>query len=202
MGSVSSHRNKVSIVKYEILESGRYYHIYNRGNNKENIFIEEKNYFYFLQLLKKHILPITEIYAYCLLPNHFHLIIRTKDTVENKNLSQGFSNVFNAYAKAINKSYQRSGSLFQRKFSRIKIEDETYLKNLVLYTYTNSQHHNIVVGFTSYPHSSYHAYLSSKPTNISKEYILELFGGKKNFKACHLQKSDILLEQLKEYLLE
>jgi predicted transcriptional regulator len=55
----------------DIFESGQYYHIYNRGNNKENIFIEEKNYNYFLEKMKKYLLPITDVYAYCLLQNHF-----------------------------------------------------------------------------------------------------------------------------------
>jgi putative transposase len=58
---------------------GVFYHIYNRGNNRENIFREERNYAYFLQLYTRHIAPIAETYAYCLLKNHFHLLIRVKD---------------------------------------------------------------------------------------------------------------------------
>ncbi|MBP2831180.1 transposase [Aquimarina sp. U1-2] len=189
-------------MKYETLEPGRYYHIYNRGNNKENLFIEEKNYSYFLNLLKKHILPIAEIHCYCLLPNHFHLLIRTKENLESKIISQGFSNVFNAYAKAINKGYERSGSLFKRKFSRIKIEDEAYVRNLILYIHTNAQYHKITDNFQTYPHSSYAAFLSEKPTNISKDYILELFSGKENFISSHQQKAGSLSEKLKEYTLE
>jgi putative transposase len=61
----------------EPLSFGCYYHIYNRGNNRENIFVERRNYPYFLKLYAKHIQPIAETYAYCLLPNHFHFAIRT-----------------------------------------------------------------------------------------------------------------------------
>ncbi len=65
------------------LQYGQYYHIYNRGNNRENIFIEERNYRYFLKLYAKYIEPIAHTYAYCLLRNHFHFLVRIK-TVEEQ----------------------------------------------------------------------------------------------------------------------
>ena len=61
------------------LVPGVYYHIYNRGTNRENVFIEERNYAYFLQLYVKHIEPVAETYAYCLLRNHFHVFARIRD---------------------------------------------------------------------------------------------------------------------------
>ncbi len=61
------------------LQPGKYYHVYNRGNNRENIFVEERNYVYFLKLYAHHIQPIAETLAYCLLKNHFHFSIRVKD---------------------------------------------------------------------------------------------------------------------------
>lgn len=64
------------------LEFDRYYHIYNRGNNRENLFRKPDNYHYFLQLYTKHIHPITDTFAYCLLPNHFHLLVRIKAVAE------------------------------------------------------------------------------------------------------------------------
>ena len=95
------------------LERDYFYHIYNRANNYENLFVEERNYSYFLQLIKKHLLPTCEIYAYCLMKNHFHLLLRLKSekeldkTLRIKREAQPFSNLFNAYAKAINKAYSR-----------------------------------------------------------------------------------------------
>ena len=91
------------------LHPGQYYHIYNRGNNRENVFREERNYPYFLKLYAKYIEPIAETYAYCLLRNHFHFLVRIKDEkdltgFENlsglnpSGLGQPFSNLFNAYA--------------------------------------------------------------------------------------------------------
>ena len=189
-------------MQYENLEPGHFYHVFNQGNNKEDIFYEEKNYAYFLDLLKKYILPITEIYAYCLLPNHFHLLLKINEDVESKKCAQAFSNLFNAYAKAINKTYKRSGSLFRRKFARIRIGNEEYLKKLVLYIHTNSQHHGIVDNFREYSHSSYLAYLSGGKTNICKEYVLGLFGGKLNFKDSHQIKSDEIDAVFNAHLLE
>ena len=70
-------------MKYEPLQYNKFYHIYNRGNNGENIFIEDRNYAFFLSLIQKYILPISEVHAYCLLKNHFHLLIKTLN-FENK----------------------------------------------------------------------------------------------------------------------
>ena len=110
------------------LESGMFYHIYNRGTNREDIFVQERNYRYFLQLYVKHIEPAAETYAYCLLKNHFHVLVRIKDAeaqnpkgLERPLGSIAFSNFFNAYAKAINKAYGRTGSLFQHPFGRIPV---------------------------------------------------------------------------------
>jgi putative transposase len=65
------------------LEYGKYYHIYHRGNNRENIFFEEKNFEYFLKLYVKYIVPVADTYAYCLMKNHFHFLVRIK-TVEEQ----------------------------------------------------------------------------------------------------------------------
>lgn len=98
------------------------YHIYNRGNNKELIFKEPKNYQHFLNLWKNHINPIADSLVYSLQPNHFHFLIRTKgleeDEKQSKILQQSFANFFNTYSKSINKAYNRTGSLFQERFGR------------------------------------------------------------------------------------
>jgi len=64
------------------LEPGRYYHIFNRGIDGTNIFLEERNYAYFLNLYAKHIEPVAETFAYCLMRNHFHLLARIKPFVD------------------------------------------------------------------------------------------------------------------------
>jgi hypothetical protein len=64
-----------------LLTFGNFYHIYNRGNNRENVFIQERNYAYFMELWWKHISQIAETYAYCLLRNHFHAEVYYSTTI-------------------------------------------------------------------------------------------------------------------------
>jgi REP element-mobilizing transposase RayT len=183
-------------MKYEPLISDSFFHIYNCGNNKEDIFIEEKNYVYFLSLLSKHIIPVCDILAYCLLKNHFHLLVKTKNNISSKVLSQSFSNFFNSYSKSINKSYQRSGSLFKDRFSRIKIDTESYLQDLIVYIHLNPKHHGFTEDFQLYKHSSYKSILSSKPTLLLRAYVIKLFDDKENFVSVHLAKQLMVNEKL------
>ncbi|GAB1855842.1 hypothetical protein MHTCC0001_06770 [Flavobacteriaceae bacterium MHTCC 0001] len=179
-------------MKYAPITQDSYYHIYNSGNNKEDIFIEEKNYNYFLQLLKKHIIPIADILSYCLLKNHFHLLVKTKSDISDKTISKGFSNLFNAYAKAINKSYNRSGSLFKDRFSRIKIENDNYLKSLIIYINTNAVHHGFSKSFKDYKNSSYFGLISNKPTLLKRDFVIGLFDDRQNFEEVLEEKQEII----------
>ncbi len=176
------------------LQLGAYYHIYNRGSNRENVFREERNYHYFLELYAKHIEPVAETYAYCLLKNHFHLLVRTRENLEDPEDSKGlkrplgsvaFSNFFNAYAKAINKAYGRTGSLFQHPFGRILVQTQSYLIQLVRYIHFNPQKHGLVSDFRDWPFSSYHAYLSRRPTRLRRADVLAWFDGPAGFAAAH-----------------
>jgi REP element-mobilizing transposase RayT len=183
-------------MKYEVLIEDSFYHIYNCGNNKENIFIDEQNYIYFLQLAKKHLAKTSDIVAYCLLKNHFHFLIKTKETIASKKISQSFSNLFNAYSKSINKKYGRSGSLFKDRFSRIQLDNETYLKNLIIYIHLNPTHHQFVDDFRIYKHSSYNSILSDKATSLLRDYVLNIFEDKQNFIDSHKIKEVTILESL------
>ena len=183
-------------MNYEPLIEGNYYHIYNCGNNKEDIFIEEKNYEYFLSLLKKHILPCSDILAFCLLKNHFHVLVYLKENLESKTISQCYSNFFNAYAKAINKSYNRTGSLFRDRFSRIKITDEDYLKSLIIYIHTNPTHHQFVDDFKVYKYSSYKSIMLKQPTSLKRDFVIDLFDNRENFQFAHNTKQLRIKEEL------
>jgi REP element-mobilizing transposase RayT len=181
-------------MKYEPLTSDSFFHIYNCGNNKEDIFVEERNYQYFLQLIKKYVIPVADVWSYCLLKNHFHLLIKTKGSLEDNIFSKAFSNLFNAYSKAINKAYQRSGSLFRDRFSRIKIHDEIYLKSLIIYINSNAVHHGFAVKVEDYKHCSYFALISDKNTLLNRDEVIALFDSKKNFRVVIKQKKDIIEE--------
>jgi len=183
------------------IEYGEYYHIYNRGNNRENIFFEERNYEHFLKLYVKYIQPVADTYAYCLLKNHFHFLVRIK-TVEELtsevfktsevsvplkllNPTQQFANWLNSYTKAINKAYQRVGSLFQSRFGRIRIDSDSYFIQLVTYIHRNPEKHGFVDDFRTYPYSSYHAISHQKTTQIKSEKVLGWFGNLDTFNHYH-----------------
>ena len=173
------------------LQPGHYYHVYNRGNNRETVFIEERNYRYFLTLYAKHVHPIADTFAYCLMPNHFHLLLRIKDIDElarNKSdfseksdllrlPTRAFAALFTAYAKAINKAYNRTGRLFQEHFGRVEVDSESYFTNLIFYIHFNPQKHGFVSDFCEWSWSSFSALLADRPTHLSRTHVLDWFGG-------------------------
>lgn len=147
------------------LNYGDYYHIYHRGNNREAIFKEDRNYYYFLDLYKKYIYPIADLYAYCLLPTHYHFLLRIKALDELEGIYQDESQIWRqvrtflgTYTKAINKTYNRSGHLFEGRYSRKIVLKDEYFFHLITYIHQNPQTHGIVSDFRIWPYSSYHAY--------------------------------------------
>lgn len=129
------------------------YHIYNRGNGKENIFFEERNYFYFLSQYEKYLFELLDTFAYCLLPNHFHLLVRPKVNNPEK-VAEQFRKLFISYSMSINKQEKRKGNLFQRGFKRKIIENEKYFYSAVYYIHSNPVHHRMVKDLTEYKFST------------------------------------------------
>lgn len=182
------------------LQWSQTYHIYSRGNNRENVFFEGRNYAYFLRLYSQHIQPIAGTYAYCLLRNHFHLLIRVRDREEvaaiggqaaaNRRPSQCFSNLFNAYVRSVNHAYERTGSLFERPFGRKLVTSDSYLSWLVIYIHRNPQKHRFVADFREWPYSSYHSLLAAQRTRLQREEVLGWFDGAAGFVALHEQGGD------------
>jgi putative transposase len=188
------------------LQPGMYYHIYNRGINRENIFFEERNYHYFMDLYAKYVEPVAETFAYCLLKNHFHLLVKIKDEeeinlatetktlrvfetlrVSSTNPSTAFSNLFNAYAKSINKAYGRTGSLFAHPFQRVMVTDDAQFTAVVRYIHQNPQKHGFVTDFRDWPYSSYGVLLAEKPTRLKRDAVLEWFGGRSGYTSIHAE---------------
>ena len=182
------------------IEEGYFYHIYNRGNNSEKIFFSEENYAYFLKLLTKYIFPVADIYAYCLLNNHFHILVRIKEkneieinklkfsTIEKPkkvSASRQFSHFLNAYSQAVNKKYARTGSLFEKRFERKRISDNHYLRQVILYINTNPLKHNLVEKPKDYKWSSYNSHISNAKTKLKRKEVIELFDNVENFVLCH-----------------
>lgn len=114
------------------LEPDKFYHIYNRANRNEKIFLNTGNYQFILRKYQQYIEAIVETFCYCLMPNHFHLLIKIKSPEEIKNWGENsdksglycgkkFSNFFSSYAQAFNKQHNRTGSLFQKHFTIMTI---------------------------------------------------------------------------------
>lgn len=199
-----------------ILE-GNYYHIYNRGNNSTDLFFESENYNHFLRLYEKYINPIADTYAWCLMKNHFHILvyIKEKSEIDPSKLeysstdkpkvisaSKQFSNLFNAYTLAVNKRYKRTGSLFEKNFKRKVVNSESYFQKLIFYIHNNPVHHHFTDTIIEYPWTSYGTILSVKTTKLERERVIEMFGDKENFKFYHSnnQNLDDVEELLIDYL--
>lgn len=130
-----------------------FYHIYNHANGDENLFRSDENYHFFLRQWAKYIEPVAESYAYCLMPNHFHFLIRTKYLVSpfqppfgkfetfQKLISKQFSNLFSSYTQAFNKMYGRRGSLFIPNFKHKEIDSDAYLTAIISSIHRNPIHH-------------------------------------------------------------
>ena len=163
------------------IEFDKYYHIFNRGNNHEKLFYTDQNYLYFLKKYKKYLIEHVATYAYCLMPNHFHLLIKTK----SENVSDQFRRFFQSYALSINKQEGRTGSLFTKPFRRLAVENEDYMKWLVFYIHYNPEKHCIISNFKNFRHSSFQALVSDSKTDLERNDLFEFFGGQKKFMEFH-----------------
>lgn len=126
-----------------------YYHIYNRGAGRQSIFRGEDNYVYLLRLIKEVVADVqVTMVAYCLLPNHYHWLVRQDGETPAGQL-------FNSYVKAFNKAYHRSGTLFEDRFKAIPVDTDEYLYDLCRYIHGNPVRHGIALSPDLWPYSNY-----------------------------------------------
>jgi putative transposase len=149
-----------------------YYHIYNRGINKGLIFFSDRNYLYFMDRLRKFVLPCASIIAYCLMPNHYHILLKVK----NENLiGKSLHPFFVSYAKSINNEQKRIGPLFQSRYQGSEIEDDCYLLECVNYIHLNPVKAGLVSSPELWKFSSYAHYLHPEINSIVDTTILMNF---------------------------
>jgi putative transposase len=174
----------------EPFEEGGIYHVYNHGNGFENIFRSSHNYHHFLRKHDEYMIDVWECLAFCLMPNHFHLLVRINVIQDNsseditKNVSLQFSHFTNSYAQSFNKNWGRRGSLFIRSFKRKRVLDEIYLKRLVCYIHNNPVKHGFKKAPGEWEFSSYNRIINSPEETLNKE-VIEIFGDIENFVAVH-----------------
>ena len=187
------------------IETNKIYHIFNHGVAEENLFRNNNNFVYFLQKYHQHISPVADTFAYCLMPNHFHILVRMKSEEElakyyfesyptgfqnpsgviTKYNSQEFGNLFNAYTKAFNKMFNRKGKLYQEEFDRRWVNDDDYFRQIVHYIHFNPVHHGFVDDLLKWKYSSYKSFLSTASCNLKRKEVIERFGNLENFVAYH-----------------
>ncbi len=196
------------------------YHVFNRTNNKELLYKSDENCRFFLESYDDYLAYLMETYAWGLMPNHFHLEVKTRPEeyskdwlsripkkkrtlTENKFLigkmpyeilvSRAFKRFFQSYSMSVNNHLRRNGSLFSRRFRRTDIADDEHFKKVMLYIHTNPVKHGITRDFREYDWISYHDYIENAlPQNIITE-VYEKFGNKQAFIAAHeVQQSNIL----------
>lgn len=169
--------------------SESYYHVYVRGNNKQKLFIECYDYKYFLKLFDRYFskdqvisktgvvypnfLNEIEIIAYCLMSNHFHLMIYQNDVPY---LEKFMRSIMTSYSKYYNLKYKRTGSVFESRYKASRIDQESYLQHITRYIHLNPR------GWARYRYSSLKYYRDGKePDWLHSNRILEQFSSRQNY---------------------
>jgi REP element-mobilizing transposase RayT len=177
----------------------KFYHIYNHAVGSDDLFKSHENYLFFLNKYDKYLFPIFKTYAYCLMPNHFHLLIqvRSEQTIAelltreddadlHKLIMQRFSNFLNSYAKAFNKQQSRRGALFVDFTKRKEITNENYFTKVINYIHQNPVNHGFCMEAQDWLYSSFNSIISTNKTSkLERNIIFDWFGGIEKFISFH-----------------
>jgi putative transposase len=163
--------------------AGEYYHIYNRGNNRQHIFFDRENYLFFLQRMRRYLLSNgVVIVAYCLMPTHYHLVVGVRqtsevlETSEVSEVSTWMMRLAVSYTKAINERYQRVGALFQGRFQAVRVDRNEYLLHLSRYIHLNPVTAGLAKRPEDWEFSSYREYIGLRSGTLPEpEIVLSQF---------------------------
>jgi putative transposase len=201
------------------LQQERFYHIVCKSLHNQKLFLSDENRFFFLKRYKKFLHPFLSTYAYCLLDNHAHFIIRIHEvediidhitqikpeelTINEKKilsdrsavkidqlLERQFNSFFVSYTRSFNIYYKRKGHLFDSPFKRILLSDEAHITQAIVYVHANAQRHKLVSNFYDYKWSSYHSILGTGATHLNRQDVLNWFGGREGFVETHERQSN------------
>lgn len=167
----------------KVFVSDSYYHVFNRGWNRTKLFLDEEDYQFFEHIIARHVSPEPakdakgreyvhlyadiRINAYCLMGNHFHLLVYQENEYALTALAKS---VFGAYTSYFNKKYKRRGSLFESTYKAVRIDNDAQLMHITRYIHLNH------ASYKTWRHSSYGDYLSSSPRAfVDSRPILEVF---------------------------
>lgn len=194
--------------------NNQFYHIYNRGSEKRQIFDSKKEYQHFTKAIKYYQLEgpkpkfsrfsnlslfkpelsknIVDIIAYCLMPNHFHFLIKQ---IKEGGITEFVSKLTNSYTKYYNTKHNRVGPLFQGEFKSVLVDYDEQLLHLSRYIHLNPLVAYLVKDLTNYEWSSYNEYIDNKKESIcSKQGILAFFKSSEEYKQFVLDQADYALQ--------
>jgi REP-associated tyrosine transposase len=172
-----------------VFASGLLYHVVVRGNQRRKTFRSDDDYKAYLERLEKYRAKFhVRIYAYCLMPNHVHLLLETGSTP----LAKFVQGLQQSYTQYFNRSYRKVGHLFQGRYKAIICDKDKYLLALVRYIHLNPMRAGLAKRPERYAHSGHRSYLGNgRPKIIEAGPILKLLGGKKAYE-------DFVLEGMSE----
>ena len=152
------------------IQPGQYYHVYNRGVNRGSIFLRQENWLFFLKRLRDYFYPdMADIIAYCLMPNHYHMLVCPKSDDFGPKVMQPFTV---SYTKAVNKQNNRVGPLFQGPFRARLVEKDSHLLQLSRYIHLNPVRAHLVDKPQDWVYSSYRDYLGLRHGKIPRPGII------------------------------
>jgi putative transposase len=171
---------------------GYFYHFWNRGAHRLSIFREEDNYLFVIKRLKQYCqqLEVSPI-AYCLMPNHFHFLIRQDGEHQAGMLPE---RIFNSYSKAYNNKYDHKGTLFESRYKAALIENSSHLLHLYRYIHANPVKDGMVETIEQWPYSNYLEWIRLRDGKlVDREFIDDHFGSVHEYKTFV---DDFLLERV------
>jgi REP element-mobilizing transposase RayT len=199
--------------KQEILfEPDQVYHVYNHANGNENLFEHKDHYLLFLNTFFEKCSDTFKTYAFVLMPNHFHLVVKVRganiplinENIHDKNgihnqsayfeyefsrsISQKFSNFLNSYVQKYNNRVNRKGSLFRQNTRRKLLDTDSYFKTAIKYVHFNPVKDGFCQDPKDWAYSSYRYFLNGDDFIIPINEVIKIYGGQKKFLNDHQEK--------------
>ena len=167
--------------KKPLLLPGNYYHFYNRGVNRQPIFFQKENWGFFIKQMRRYFqTDLLIVLAYCLMPNHYHLLVYLKAENISKKVMQPFGT---SYVKAINKQQKRVGPLYQGPFKAKHVDSDAYLTHLTRYIHLNPVRAKLVDHPADWPYSSYNEYIGTRNGTLPQtDFILSQFASRDTYR--------------------
>lgn len=207
-----------------IFANNEFYHVFNRGVEKRTTFMNKRDYNRFIETMDYYRMknppirfsfrnrpiiiqknttasPLAEIICFCLMPNHFHMLVKQ---IDDNGISTFLSKLSNSYTKYFNTKFKRVGPLFQGSFKAVRIEDDEQFLHTSRYIHLNPLIDYLTRDLKTYPYSSYPEFLGLKKGFCKKDIILNNFKTPSDYEKFVLDQEDYgrTIKQIERQLLE